>query len=139
MLVRWNHAPALPGLLSAFDEWFDNPARVAPAFAPRIEVRELPKEFVVRAELPGVRKEDVKLAVENRVLTISGEKKIDKREDNENVHLRETGYGEFSRSFRLGDGIDEASIKAEYKDGILTVTLPKSEKVVGREIEISAN
>ena len=141
MLVRWNAAPSLPSVFSVFDEWFDAPVRVPTesgrTFSPRVEVRELDKEFVLRAELPGISKDDVKLSLENRVLTISGEKKLEKREDKDNVYLRETAYGEFSRSFNLGDGIDESKIDAEYKDGILTVTLPKSEKAVARQIEIS--
>jgi len=137
MLVRWNAAPALPSVFSIFDQWLDTPQRTMRTFSPRVEVRELEKEFVLRAELPGLSKEDVKLSLENRVLTISGEKKLEKREDKDNVYIRETAYGEFSRSFNLSDGIDESNIKAEYKDGILMVTLPKSEKAVARQIEIS--
>lgn len=137
MLVRWNDASLLPRALSVFDEWFDRPFLALRTFTPRVEVREQPKEFVLRAELPGVSKDEVKITLENRTLTISGEKKFEKREDGENVHIHETAYGEFSRSFNLGTGVDESKIKAEYKDGILTVTLPKSEKAVGRTIEIS--
>lgn len=137
MLVRWNDVSLLPRALSIFDEWFDRPLPVLRTFTPRVEVRELPQEFVLRAELPGVSKDEVKITLENRMLTISGEKKFDKRENGENVHIHETTYGEFSRSFNLGSGIDESKIKAEYKDGILTVTLPKSEKAVTRNIEIS--
>jgi len=137
MLVRWNSGASLPSVFSIFDQWLDTPQRTMRTFSPRVEVRELDKEFVLRAEVPGLGKEDVKLSLENRVLTISGEKKLDKREDKDNVYIRETAYGEFTRSFNLGDGIDESNIKAEYKDGILTVTLPKSEKAVARQIEIS--
>jgi HSP20 family protein len=137
MLVRWNKAATLPSVFSVFDELFDAPVRTARTFTPRVDVRELEKEFVLRAELPGLSKDDVKLAIENRVLTISGEKKYERKEADHNVHIQETAYGEFSRSFNLGDGIDETKIKADYKDGILTVTLPKSEKAVARQIEIS--
>ena len=137
MLVRWNNTATLPRVFSVFDELFEAPVRTAKTFTPRVDVRELEKEFVVRAELPGISKDDVKLAIENRVLTISGEKKFERNEENHNIHLQETAYGEFSRSFNLGDGIDETKIKADYKDGILIVTLPKSEKAVARQIEIS--
>jgi HSP20 family protein len=137
MLVRWNSAATLPSVFSVFDDWFEAPVRTARTFSPRVDVRELEKEFVLRAELPGISKDDVKLAIENRVLTISGEKKHEKSEDKGNIYFREAAYGEFSRSFNLGDGIDESKIKADYKDGILTVTLPKSEKAVARQIEIS--
>lgn len=137
MLVRWNNAATLPRMLSVFDELFEAPVRTSRTFTPRVDVRELEKEFVLRAELPGISKDEVKLAIENRVLTISGEKKFERNEDNHNIHLQETAYGEFSRSFNLGDGIDDSQIKADYKDGILTITLPKSEKVVARQIDIA--
>jgi HSP20 family protein len=137
MLVRWNNAATLPSVFSVFDELFDTPVRTSRTFAPRVDVRELEKEFVLRAELPGVTKENVKVAVENRTVTISGEKKYERSEDNQNLHIQETAYGEFSRSFNLGDGVDESKIKADFKDGILTLTLPKSEKAVARQIEIS--
>src|SRR5574341_596718 len=123
MLVKWNFAPA-PSLFSAFENsllrnWFDSEDRVA-TYSPRVDVSENKENFVVRAELPGLKKEDVKLSLKDNVLTLSGEKRYEEKRDEENYHWREAHYGKFERSFRLTDGIDRSKITADYKDGVLT-------------------
>jgi HSP20 family protein len=91
------------------------------------------------AELPGVRPEDVKLSIENSVLTIRGEKKQEAEENNERVHRYERMYGLFERSFALPNSIDPEKIEARYENGILTVSLPKAEKARPREIPVKSS
>ena len=140
MLVKWNFAPA-PSLFSTIENafirnWFDGEDRVV-TYSPRVDVSETKENFVVRAELPGLKKEDVKLTVKDNVLTLSGEKCYEEKRDEENYHWRETRYGKFERSFRLTDGIDRGKIAADYKDGVLTITVPKTKEAQIKEIEIS--
>jgi HSP20 family protein len=139
MLMKWNLAP-MPSLFSALErpllrDWFDGEESVV-TYAPRVDVTENKENFVVRAELPGMKKEDVKLSLENNVLTLSGEKRYEEKRDEENYHLRESRYGKFERSFRLTDNIDRSKIAAEYKDGILSITLPKTKEALPKEIAI---
>lgn len=93
---------------------------------PSSNITETEKEYLVRAELPGVKKEDVKITIENGTLTVSGERKMEKETKGEKVHRMESFHGTFSRSFSLPTDVDEKQIKAESKDGVLTVRLPKT-------------
>jgi len=95
-------------------------------WAPVVDIIEDEKEFTVKAELPEMKKEDVKVTVENGVLAISGERKTEKEEKGKKYHRIERSYGSFERSFTLPESTDPAKIRSEYKDGVLTVHLPKS-------------
>jgi HSP20 family protein len=107
---------------------------------PMVEIVEKPTELVLKAELPGMTKDDVEVLYEDDVLVIRGEKKEEKFEENDErrYHLWERTYGAFRRAFTLPRIIDPARITADFKDGILTVTMPKSEKekARGQRIEI---
>ena len=104
---------------------------------PVVDVSENENEFVVRAEVPGVRKEDVNVTVENGVLTISAESKSETEEkEGERVIRQERRYGKYMRSLRLGVDIDESKVKAVHKDGVLQVTLPKAEAVKPKRISV---
>src|SRR5438093_576819 len=103
-------------------------------WAPLVDITEDDKEFLIKAELPEVKREDVKVAVENGVLTISGERKLEK--EHKKYHRVERVYGGFVRSFTLPDGADADKVNAEFKDGVLKVHLPKSEKVQPKQIEV---
>jgi HSP20 family protein len=81
----------------------------------------------------------VKLTLENNVLTLSGEKRYEEKRDEDNFHLRESRYGKFERSFRLTDNIDRGKIAADYKDGVLVITLPKTKESQSKEIAINMN
>lgn len=105
-------------------------------WAPLVDITEDEKEFLIKAELPEVKKEDVKVTVENGVLAISGERKIEKEEKDKKYHRIERAYGSFMRSFTLPEGTDGAKINAEFKDGVLTVRLPKSEKAKPKSVEV---
>src|SRR5438094_7922752 len=104
---------------------------------PLADVTEDEKEYLIKAELPELKKEDVKVTVENGVLTISGERKFEKEEKNKKYHRVERGYGTFMRSFTLPDDADANKIKAEFKNGLLKVHLPKSEHAKPKQIEVN--
>jgi len=105
-------------------------------WAPSVDITEDDKEYVVKADLPEVKKEDVKVTVENGVLTITGERKFEKEEKGKKYHRIERSYGNFLRSFTLPDGSDGAKINAEFKDGVLQVHLPKTEKAKAKAVEV---
>lgn len=104
-------------------------------YAPRIDVAETDAAFILEVEAPGLSKEDFNVVAEEGVLTISGERK-----NNEDLKYlqRESGYGSFSRAFNIGDRIEAEKITASYKDGVLTLTLPKAEKVKPKSIKVKA-
>ncbi len=106
------------------------------AWSPSVDIVEDDKEFLVKAELPEVKKEDVHVSVQNNVLTIQGDRKFEKEEKGKRYHRRERSYGSFTRSFSLPEGTDAAKVKAEFKDGLLQVHLPKSEQAKPRQIEV---
>ncbi|GIW55874.1 MAG: heat-shock protein Hsp20 [Nitrospiraceae bacterium] len=105
-------------------------------WAPAVDVLETDTEFQIIAELPGVEKEDVKLSVEGGVLAISGRREPAKEEKGTRIHRIERASGSFLRSFSVPDSVDETKVKANYKNGILTVHLPKMEKARPKSIEV---
>jgi len=107
-----------------------------PEWTPLADITEDDREYVIKAELPELRKEDVKVTVENGVLTISGERKFEKEEKKKKYHRVERGYGSFVRTFALPEDADAGKIKAEFKHGILEVHLPKNEKAKPKQIEV---
>ena len=105
-------------------------------WAPSVDIIEDDKEYLVKADLPEVKKEDVKVTVENGVLTITGERKFEKEEKDKKYHRIERSYGNFFRSFTLPDAADGSKVNAEFKDGVLKVHLPKSEKTKPKAVEV---
>jgi HSP20 family protein len=105
-------------------------------WAPAADISETEKEYVVKAELPGVKREDVKVTLEDGVLTIQGERKHEKEEKNEKTHRIERFYGSFSRSFTLPDNTDANAVRAESKDGVLSVHVPKIRTEKAKPVEI---
>lgn len=97
-------------------------------WAPAVDVIEQEKEFLIKAELPDMKKEDVKVSVDDRVMTIKGERKLEKEETGKKFHRIERSYGSFSRSFTLPEDVDAAKVSADYKDGVLNIHLPRVEK-----------
>ena len=106
------------------------------AWTPRVDIAEDDKEYVINAELPGIAKEDVKVSVENGVLSISGERKTEKEEKGKKFHRIEQSYGTFVRSFTLPEGNSGEKISAEFRDGILKVHVPKDEKAKAKAIDV---
>jgi HSP20 family protein len=108
-------------------------------WAPSVDIIEDDKEWLVKADLPEVKKDDVKVTVENGVLTITGERKLEKEEKDKKYHRIERSYGSFLRSFTLPDAADGTKVNAEFKDGVLKVHLPKSEKAKPKAVEVKVS
>ena len=108
-------------------------------WSPRVDITEDEKEYLIKAELPEVRKDDVKVTVENGVLTITGERKFEKEESGKRYHRIERSYGAFARSFTVPDDADATKVSAEFKDGLLAVHLAKNEKARPRSIEVKVS
>jgi HSP20 family protein len=143
-IVRWDpiremdHFFARP-IVSLMGRW-QRPAAEADdresTWTPTLDVSETDSEYLVRADLPAVKKEDVTVTVDNDAVTIAGERKFDREEKNERFHRRESFRGMFSRSLSLPDNADANGIRAESKDGVLTVHIPKTKSERSKAIEI---
>ncbi len=103
---------------------------------PAVDVQETEQEFLIKADLPEVKKEDVKVTVHEGVMTIEGERKLEKEEKGKKFHRIEREYGRFVRKFTLPDGADEAKVAAEFKDGVLNVRVPKSAIARPKTVEV---
>ncbi len=105
-------------------------------WAPAVDIQETDKEFIVKTELPEVKREDVRVEVKDDVLFIQGERRQEKEEKGKRYHRVERSYGKFLRSFMIPNEVDEMKLTAEFKDGVLNVHLPKSEKAKPKAIEV---
>lgn len=105
-------------------------------WVPAMDVVENDGELEIRAEIPGVKKEDLKIKVTGNSLTISGEKKKESETKDKHYHRIERYYGSFSRTIQIPEGVDKDKVKATYKDGVLTIALPKPESMKTKEIEV---
>jgi len=140
-LVRYNR-PKKDVLSKRFsdimDEFFNDAVNARrDSFVPSIDVSESENQFMITAELPGMKKEDINISLENGRLSISGERSFENEEKGKTYHRVETQYGSFNRSFQLPDNVSEESITATYEDGLLNITIDKSEDKVKKQIEIS--
>ncbi len=106
-------------------------------FVPSIDVSETDDQFLISAQLPGMKKDDINISLENGRLSISGERSFEKEEKNKKYHRVETKFGSFERSFQLPDNVDEESISASYENGLLNISIDKSEEEVKKKIEIT--
>jgi HSP20 family protein len=107
-------------------------------FVPRFDVKETKDSYVFKADLPGVREQDVEVSMTGNRLTMTGKRESESREGDETYYTAERSYGTFTRSFTLPDGVDGEKIGAEMKDGVLTVTVPKKAEVQSKKITIGA-
>ena len=105
-------------------------------WSPQVDIAETPKEFTIKAEIPEVKKEDVKVSIDSGVVTIQGERKQEKEEKDKKFHRIERFYGSFSRSFSLPENIDASAAQATFKDGVLTLQIPKTAAAQPRAIEV---
>jgi HSP20 family protein len=103
---------------------------------PAVDLLEKDDEFVAKVELPGVHKDDVKITLHDNILTIRGEKKEEKESKDSNYHRLERSYGSFQRSFTLPTSVRQDKVEAEYRDGVLTITMPKAEEAKRKQIEV---
>ena len=121
------------------DRWFDRTwgSDLGGSWGPVVDVRETEDALVLEAELPGLRSDDVSVSVEDGVLTVAGEKKREVEEGTEGgYHFTERRYGRFERSFRLPRSLNTEDVRAEFSNGVLTITLPKAEEAKPRRIEV---
>ena len=140
-LIRWSPYRNLISLPDEVERFFNgfglDYQNSDSVWSPTVDISETEESYEVKAEIPGLKKEDIKLSVEDNVLTLSGERKVEKETEKKNYHRLERAYGKFERSFRLPREVDSESIKASYKNGVLTVQIPKSEAVKPKEIAVS--
>lgn len=108
-------------------------------WAPRVDIHETDAEVLLDVELPGIDRKDVKVEVKDGLLNISGERKLERKVKEDGYRSVERRYGKFDRTFSLGDTVDAEKITASYKDGVMTITLPKVEKVKPREIAVEVH
>lgn len=106
--------------------------------APKSDVSETDKDYVIRTELPGMSEKEVEVSVVGHVITIKGEKRSERNEDKADYHLSECSYGSFQRTFKVPEGVDAEKIKAEFDSGVLTLTLAKDQKTVPKKITVKA-
>ncbi len=144
-LVRWDPFRELEDVSDRLNRMFARPSvsrtsgkenMIVADWTPAVDISETDGEYQIKAEIPDVKKEDVKVTVEDGVLTIQGERKQEKEEKGRRFHRIERSYGSFVRTFSLPDVIDEDKVKAEFKDGVLNLHLPKSEKAKPKAIEV---
>jgi len=144
-LVRWDPFRELEDMSDRLNRMFGRPvarpesgkeAITVADLIPAVDISETDAEYLIKAELPEVKKEDVKVTVQHGVLTIHGERKHEKEEKGKRYHRVERSYGSFTRSFTLPDEVDETKVRAEYKDGMLHLHLPKSEKAKPKAIDV---
>ncbi|MEO0138971.1 MAG: Hsp20/alpha crystallin family protein [candidate division WOR-3 bacterium] len=140
-IVRWDPFKELENLRREMERLFDafiSERRLDREFAwaPAIEVKELPDKYILKVDVPGVKKEDLKLEVSDNVLTISGERKEEKEEREAQYYRREILYGSFQRSIQLPSNVEPDKISAKLENGVLTIEIPKTEKAKAKEIPI---
>jgi HSP20 family protein len=137
----WNSFREMEDFFNRFQRGVNRPY-AAPAesgrqfWAPAVDISETPKEYLVKAEIPGIKKEEVRITVDNGVLMLSGERKSEKESKDEKLHRVERFYGAFERSFSLPDDVVADRIAADYKDGVICVHLPKAEAKKAQTVEV---
>jgi len=140
-MTRWSPLGELASLEvdrlnRMFEAAFSQDA-AASAWVPATDIRETSsQELVIKADLPALKKEDIKVTFENNVLTIEGERKMEDGASGDSFHRLERAYGAFRRSFTLPSSVDSSRVSASYQDGVLTITLPRKEETKPRQIDI---
>jgi len=131
-VIRWEPFGAMDDVFNRFPSLFEKWARLSGSgekgvgWSPSADISETDQEYIIRASLPAVSKEDVTVTVEDGMLTVSGERRQQQEQKDEKFHKIESFYGSFERSFSLPEGVDASGIRAESKDGVLTIHVPKS-------------
>jgi len=147
-LVKWDPFRELEDVTNRLNRIFGQPLARSESgqnmlavadWAPSVDISETDSTYLIKGEIPGVKKEDVKVTIQDGMLTIQGERKQEKEEKGKKFHRVECSYGSFARSFRVPDDADENSVKAEFKDGMLNVTLAKSAKAKPKSINVSVS
>ena len=137
MLSVWDPFADLNRIQREFEKSYFGP-RSRADFAPAVDVHEDAESLVLRAELPGVRKEDIDISVDANVLTLKGQRTMEKEEQGRRYHRVERAYGNFLRQFQLSSNIDSSKIDAQLTDGVLTLRLAKREELKPRKIDVKS-
>jgi HSP20 family protein len=143
-LTIWDPLREVTSLRDDMDRFFDSMLgrwpreRPEPIWAPALDIEETKDDIVVKAELPGMRKEDIKITLSGDTLTITGERRHETEEKGKTFYRIERAYGKFQRTVVLPSEVDGSKVKAAYKAGILELVMPKSEREKAREIQIQA-
>jgi HSP20 family protein len=143
MLVRWNPFRELSSLQGEMNRLFEGFGRRPPTaetptlWSPAVDVYEDEHNIVFKAELPGMNKDDIEVLFENGLLTLKGERKLEKEVKEENYHQVERSYGRFVRSFTVPAAVEAEKIAANFKEGLLEVVLPKAEEAKPKTIAVS--
>jgi len=145
-LTGWPTFGRLSDLRDELDRFFESPltdvmgtSNLLGGWTPAMDVFEEKDNFVVKAEVPGMKKEDIEVSLHEGNLTISGERKSETKQNDAEVHRTERFYGRFQRSVALPSTVAADKVKAQYRDGVLTITLPKTEEAKPRHINVSVN
>ena len=132
--LAWPTFGRLASLQDELDRLFESPLQ---AWAPALDVHEDKDGYTIRVELPGLKREDIEVSLQDGALVISGERKIETIKEDTEIHRQERYFGRFSRALTLPTAMSGDQVKAAYKDGILTVTLPKAEEAKPKQITVS--
>jgi HSP20 family protein len=137
-LVRWNPSRELASMeIDRLNRMFEDLYGAGGSWAPAVDIYETnDREYIIKAELPEMKREDINLTFDNNVLTLSGERKAEFEADNGTFHRSERAYGRFTRSFTLPATVDGNRISATYKDGVLSVRIPQREEAKPKQIEV---
>ena len=148
-MTRWDPMRELDELQSQLSTLFGraplrengdkDEAMTVAEWAPLVDIVEDENEYLIKAELPEVRKEDLKVTVQDNVLTLTGDRSFEKEEKGKKYHRIERAYGSFARSFSLPEEADAQKVSAEFKEGVLHIRLPKSEKAKPKSIQVKIN
>jgi HSP20 family protein len=145
-MTKWDPFKDLLTLQDRMNRLFDDSMRgvrqtdeglAGAVWSPAVDIYETDNEVVLKAEVPGVNQKDIDIQVENNTLTLLGERKIDKETVRENYHRIERSYGSFVRSFTLPGTVDQEKIRADYKDGVLKIEMPKREETKPKQIKVA--
>ena len=137
-LIRWQPAPLQTEMNRLFGSLFDSPTLATRRFSPPVDLVENETQYVLRADLPGLQTQDVKIAFDHDVLTISGERRSEHVSSENGYRRVERASGSFARSLTLPAGVDASKIEASFSDGVLEVTIPKPERSKPHLVEINA-
>ena len=144
-LVKWYPWREMPALYNRINGMFDDPFFSLDRLAdqenlgmwnPAVDLYEKDDHFIIKAELPGINKDDIKVDLKDQVLTLSGERNFDNEVKEENYYRRERSYGKFQRAFTLPADVDSEKIKAEFKDGVLQIEVPKPQDKKAKQVTI---
>jgi HSP20 family protein len=141
-LVKWTPRPRslfddMDNMISnVFEKDWNFPVQSKSNWSPAVDVKESDSSFMLTADIPGLTKKEVNVNVSNNVLSISGERQFENDKENGNYHYRERGFGSFNRTFNLPETVKEDNISASFKNGLLSITIPKHEVELPKEREI---